>query len=487
MLSRVLRTITRHQLLAGSTKDPGARRVLCAVSGGPDSMALLASLWELAPRLGLHLEVATVDHGLRPEATEEMELVAARAAALGLPWHALRIDVRAARQRQSFSGTRPGGVQEVARRMRLGALAELAAGRGLSRVALGHNADDQSETVLFRILRGTGIAGLAGIPYWRGPFIRPMLDVTRVEILRYLQRRSLPYATDRSNADRRYARARLRHDILPLLRRENPRLDRALRSLAAVAAAAVGRDHDELARSVTAQAAAAATAATHIPVALLAEIAAVARQGHGTRSYDLPGGRKVTVAYGRVRIEPQRQPGRRRSGSEGSPAAIPMPIPGPGSYPVGPRLTIALREETVADPTSGRDDPQDPGQDSKQWVWFDGDRLSWPLSVRYRRSGDRMRPRGGAGSKKLSDLLIDAKVPRLDRASLPVVTDADGELLYVPGLRPARSAQPSGLTRRWIGLAALSISDHDALVDPPVSGGNTDSDPRPQATSRQGR
>jgi tRNA(Ile)-lysidine synthase len=215
MLSRVLRTITLHQLLG----DSSARRVLCAVSGGPDSMAMLACLWELGPRLQLTLEVAAVDHGLRAGAAAELALVAERAAALGLPFHVRRVDVAAARGHRGAGqdGARAGrGVQEVARRLRLAALADLAAERDLDRVALGHQADDQVETVLFRIMRGTGVAGLAGIPYLRAPFVRPLLDVTRAQIQVYLRRRSIPFATDPSNVDPHYARARIRQEILPV-------------------------------------------------------------------------------------------------------------------------------------------------------------------------------------------------------------------------------------------------------------------------------
>src|SRR5579871_4025727 len=141
MLSTLQRTIRAHALLARGDL------VIVAVSGGPDSMALMHALAKLAPRLGLRVEVATVDHGLRPEARAEGELVRARAAALGLPWHGLRVDVAAARQGRA-------SLQDAARRVRLGALEALAARRG-ARVALGHQADDQAETVLFRVVRGT--------------------------------------------------------------------------------------------------------------------------------------------------------------------------------------------------------------------------------------------------------------------------------------------------------------------------------------------
>ncbi|HEY2902277.1 MAG TPA: tRNA lysidine(34) synthetase TilS, partial [Polyangia bacterium] len=206
MLSSVWKTIRREQLFAAGD------RVLVAVSGGPDSMALLAVLWELAPRLALRLEVATVDHGLRPEAAVEAALVAERAAALELPFHRLAVDVPGAR-----AGGRPrGSLQSVARTLRLQALEDLAARLGGARVALGHHADDQAETILFRILRGTGVRGLRGIPYQRGVFIRPLLDVRRTAIEAYVKRRSLPVVRDPSNMDSRFARTRLRHQILPL-------------------------------------------------------------------------------------------------------------------------------------------------------------------------------------------------------------------------------------------------------------------------------
>jgi len=233
MLSTVLRTIATHGLCARG------ERVLVAVSGGPDSMALLHVLWEARARLGLELLVAGVDHGLRPAAKEELALVGARAAALGLPFARLSVDVAGGKRGPSW--------QDAARRARLAALEALAVERGAQRIALGHQADDQAETVLFRIVRGTGLPGLAGIPYRRGPFIRPLLDVRRAEVLRYLRRRSIPFVEDPSNADPRYARARIRHRLLPLLAGENPRVVEALVELAAAARARGARDdHDDL-------------------------------------------------------------------------------------------------------------------------------------------------------------------------------------------------------------------------------------------------
>src|SRR6185295_17344235 len=224
MLSDVLATIAARDLLHRGD------RVVVAVSGGPDSMALLHVLWELRERLGLTLEVAAVDHGLRAGARRELALVRERAAALGLPFSEVEVDVAAERRAR-----RGASVQDAARDARLRALAALARSHGANRVALGHQADDQAETILYRIVRGTGVAGLAGIPYCRDVFIRPLLDVTRPRILRYLRARSIPFVEDPSNADPRFARARMRHEILPALARENPRVAEALRALASAA------------------------------------------------------------------------------------------------------------------------------------------------------------------------------------------------------------------------------------------------------------
>lgn len=450
-------------------------------------MAMLACLWELLERLHLTLEVATVDHGLRSEAAAEMALVAERAAALGLPWHALRVDVAAARRGQGA-----GGVQEVARRLRLAALEGCAARRGLGSIALGHNADDQAETVLFRILRGTGLKGLAGIPYRRGPFMRPLLDTTRATILSYLARRSLPFAADPSNRDRRYARVRLREDILPQLRRENPRVADALRSLAAAAAASSTGGADMLLdESSTA-------GELHLPARLRQRIEAAMADGRGTRRFDAAGGAKVTVAYGRARIEPRSPP---------APAAVPLIIDGAGDYPWGAGDQVILVREIGSDPGRDGDRPADPTVDptaggvALAWAWFDGDRLIWPLRARSRRPGDRLRVRGGRGSRKLSDLLIDAKVPAPARNGLPIVTSADGELLFVPGLRPSGTGQPNGATRRKVGLALANLPDHDQdddqlrarrpigpAVDPSIKGSNTHKQRAdPQDGSTRGR
>jgi tRNA(Ile)-lysidine synthase len=405
MLSPILRTIAAHDLIARGD------RVIVAMSGGPDSMALLHVLWEARERLGVALEVAGVDHGLRAGAGAELDLVAARAAALGLPFHRLTVDVAAERRRGGAS------LQDAARRARLGALADLAAARGAAKVALGHQADDQAETVLQRIIRGTGLGGLGGIPYRRLPFVRPLLDVRRAEILRYLRRRSIPFVEDPSNDDLRFFRARVRHRLMPLLAEENPRVAEALVALAAAARGVPGGEPSELASLPRAAAAAARRL----------------RARGGTAALDVAGGRRVEVSYGRVRVGPR--PALRAAAASSSPQLVARP----GHYPWAAGGSVEIR---IDGHQRASDEPA-----------FDADRLAWPLVLRARQPGDRMRPRGGAGRRKLSDLMIDAKIARGARADLPVLTTAAGEVLFVPGLRPAELGRPTEATRRLLRIA----------------------------------
>jgi tRNA(Ile)-lysidine synthase len=213
--ARVRRTLRERRLVA-----PGAR-VLVACSGGPDSTALLVVLRSLAPEFALGLEVATVDHGLRPGSEEDVEIVRAQAAALGLPVHAIALPTAGWGRR-----TRDGRVRDLqakARDARYEALRACAASRGAAAIAVGHTRDDQAETVLLRLLRGAGLRGLAGVaPRRADGVVRPLLDCPRSEVHAVARESGLPIAADPSNEDRRFARVRLRQDVVPALLAEDP-------------------------------------------------------------------------------------------------------------------------------------------------------------------------------------------------------------------------------------------------------------------------
>jgi tRNA(Ile)-lysidine synthase len=308
----------------------------------------------------------------------------------------------------------------VARSLRLAALEAHARAIGAHKIAFGHQADDQVETILFRILRGTGVRGLAGIPYRREGFVRPLLDVERAQVLTYLRRRSIPFAEDPSNRDARFARARIRHQVLPALRAENPRLSEALLALAAdatrVASPAPARD-------------ALVGAGPALNRRAAAVVERLRRARGGTRRVDVAGA-EVEVSYGQVTWLPA------RALTAAEPAPEPVTILAPGNYGWAGGSSVAIREGAPVEGAAS----------------FDAELLPRPLRLRPPRPGDRMRPRGGQGSRKLSDLLIDAKVARPLRRLLPVLTTVDDEILFVPGLRPAELARPRAATRRWLSV-----------------------------------
>ncbi len=206
---------------------PGAR-VGVAVSGGADSIFLLHALRELASRWNLKLSVVHVDHCIRgAQSRADAAFVADLAARLHLPFHLRQADVPAI----------DDNLEQAARRIRQAFFAELLSTGAVDRIATGHTRSDQAETVLYRILRGSGLAGLSGIlPVTNEQVVRPLLELDRSEIECWLRKRNITWRDDETNQDRSYARNRLRHEILPLLRDNfNPRLDESLASMATLA------------------------------------------------------------------------------------------------------------------------------------------------------------------------------------------------------------------------------------------------------------
>jgi tRNA(Ile)-lysidine synthase len=222
VLERIAQFIARHQML------PARSRVGIAVSGGADSVFLLHALRELAPRWDLQLSVIHIEHGIRGSAsTEDAAFVKNLASKLGLPFHIHSANVPAIRDNQ----------EQAARQVRHAFFERLINSGALDRVATGHTRSDQAETVLYRILRGSGLAGLVGIlPITKEGLVRPLLELDRLEIEAWLRERNIAWREDASNQNRNYARNRLRHEILPLLRETfNPLLDLTLSNMATVA------------------------------------------------------------------------------------------------------------------------------------------------------------------------------------------------------------------------------------------------------------
>jgi tRNA(Ile)-lysidine synthase len=205
-------TLTRATLRE-HTLIPRGALVLAAISGGPDSMAMLHVLARLRARLAFGLFAHGVDHGLRPEAAAELDLAETFARSLDVPFARTRVSVE------------PGGnLQARAREARWSALRAAAHHVGADRIATGHHADDRAETMLMRLLRGTGARGLGVLPPRDGDRIRPFHRARRADVAAHIARHCLPHAVDPSNSDPRFLRVRVRRELLPALERLSPRV-----------------------------------------------------------------------------------------------------------------------------------------------------------------------------------------------------------------------------------------------------------------------
>jgi tRNA(Ile)-lysidine synthase len=222
LITLVRAAIRDHELV------PRASTVLVAVSGGPDSMALLHVLAGLRERVGFGLFAHGVDHGLRPEAGAELDRAEEFARSLDVPFGRTRVSVE------------PGGnLQARARSARWGALKAAAAKNAADRIATGHHADDRAETVVMRVMRGGHVRGLAVLAPRNGDRIRPMVRARRADIDAHMARHGVPSSVDPSNSDPRFLRVRVRKEILPLLERMSPRIVEHLCELADDAAKAL--------------------------------------------------------------------------------------------------------------------------------------------------------------------------------------------------------------------------------------------------------
>lgn len=227
MMKRASLTTIVRRALEGECALPSGTTLVVAVSGGPDSMALLDVLARLSQRFGLSLLAHGVDHGLRAQAASELDIAEVYSNDLGIPFSRTCVKV-----------TTGGNLQARARKLRWEALTEVAR-RHEATIATAHHADDRAETLLMRMLRGAGARGLAVLPpraeapgAIRGPIIRPLLRARRLDIEAHVARRNVPHAHDPSNVDPRYLRTSVRRAVLPLLAKLDPNIVGHLEAIA---------------------------------------------------------------------------------------------------------------------------------------------------------------------------------------------------------------------------------------------------------------
>ncbi len=439
--------------------SPGDR-VLVAISGGSDSTALLHVLARLSPRLRCRLRACHIHHGLRGgDADADAEAAAALAASLRVPFTEHRADVRARARARRMS------IEAAARAVRYELLESTARRFRADRIATGHTADDQAETVLLNMLRGAGLQGLGGIPPVRGNIIRPLLDVTRAQAQEYCAAQQLNFRLDLSNLDTTLRRNRIRHEIIPALREVQPKAVEGLCRLAEIVRVENALMTDLAARALremgtrrplgmgiarapflalppalqrrVLRAAIAQVKGDELDVEFerVEALVRLALSGRTGAIAELPGDLRGELTYGELVIAPAvLQP----AVEEGEWS---LPVPGEVSIP-----PLGLRFS--ARRSRGKRPPSDP-----MAALLDAELVEPPLTIRTRRRGDRFIPFGMKSPVKLQDFFVNAKVPRAERTRIPLVLSRD-EIVWVVGYRVGERFKVREDSRRTVRLEA---------------------------------
>ena len=453
LFRRVHRTIQLRRLLADGD------RVAVAISGGPDSVALVLVLHDLASDAAWRVAgLIHVNHGLRGAAADADERFCRDLAdRLGLPIDVAQVDVR------GRMATAHESVEAAARAERYRAFESAATRLGATLVATGHTRDDQAETVLLRLFRGAGSRGVSAIRARRGRYIRPLIDARRLDVEAELVRRGQAAVADVSNLDLDIPRNRLRHTILPVITEHWPGAVSALARFAELAAA-----DEEFLTTTAEEVAPAMTLSTPSGVQVTGGAEVQVLDAHGVShlpdalarrvvrsSIEAVGGRPSMRDVDAIRRLARSERTRAHLDLDGFwverdgmrltfgawPAAEAASDPFVYELPVPGDVRIAETGVTVlASLTRGTDIPDIPG-DTAPMALIQASRVTSPLVVRNRRPGDRLRPFGAPGSRKLQDLFVDRKVPRSERDAVPLVVDASGRILWVAGVTIAEDCR----------------------------------------------
>ena len=477
---QTLQPIERDVLrtLCGELRVRPGGRIVVAVSGGGDSMALLRILHRLdaSGECPLELIVAHLDHGLRDESPGEAAFVGEAARSLGLPFRQTRVDIEAAARRDGM------GVEEAARNARYNFFTRVAREERASLIATGHTADDQAETVLMRLIRGAGIEGLEAIPPRRRAVslppvdvIRPLLAQVRGALRDYLKAVGQSWRSDPTNRIPDRLRTRVRHELLPLLETNyNPAIRRQLvRTAATMADAAdwLRTELDHLVRRfenrsghvlADVQALAklprihalgvlrrllieAGVSADRLGRDHLERVFALTDHAPEEKSVELPDGVRVCRQEDVLTLETPGAPSPPRRWRQRTVAVPGRTTSKPGGFAVTFEIVSADDIKGVRpDETNSHGE----ADDSVVTELFDADRLGEVVMVRPRRPGDRWRPLGAPGRRKLKDSLIDAGVPPEARERIVVVEDAKGRIAWASPLRIADHVKITDRTRR---------------------------------------
>jgi tRNA(Ile)-lysidine synthase len=460
-IAKIKRTVKKYSMLESGEK------VVVGVSGGPDSMALLSVLHQMQENYNLQLQVAHLNHGFRgKEAARDAQFVHDMAQRFGLPCEIKTFDVPSFKKRSTLSS------QEAAREVRYQFLEDVRQRCNASKIALGHNADDQAETLMMWLLRGTGLKGLGGMPPVRGGIIiRPLIETTREEIEAFLTERSIPFVVDSSNQNPDYLRNKVRQQLFPLLKEHyNPQLVKRLANTAEI----VRIDNEYLEYKTQAildniivsrdstSAVINSSALLALPVALqvrcmrsvlekvkgnlkrisathLNAILKILSNDKPSKVLQLPDGIRVEKSYQRLKLT------RHQS----------APLPFHYSFTAIPdrvRIQEIGREMHFAI-VEGNDHA---GSDNNARVaCLDEGKVVMPLTIRNVKPGDRFQPLGMQGKKKLKDFFVDEKVSLAERKRIPLVLCKE-VVVWVGGMRIDHRLRVTKNTRKMLTIALKS-------------------------------
>lgn len=455
VLERVSGAIDAHAMIGkGET-------VVVALSGGPDSVCLLDVLSRLAPGLGASLVIAHYNHCLRPsEDDSESAFVQELSLAYGLPLETGRWE------EGPVAGL--GSREDQARKARYAFLHEVMHRRKAHKIAVAHNLNDQAETLLLRLMRGSGPQGLSAMrPAGPGFLIRPLLDVSRVEILAYLEERDLRYMVDSSNESTQYLRNKIRLRLVPLLEEIQPAAVSVLSRVASImredeeflscqadehferaakrvspaslslSLKALLTMHPALAKRVlrkgimAVKGDLAAVATTHLDA-----IMKLAEGADPSGEICLPHGIRIRREYERLCLE--REEWERCE-------VTPLLIEGPGVYTLDfPPAQVSVEEMAFSQRAFSTP--------SCLEAFLDGDKIAYPIKIRAVLPGDRFVPMGMSRPKKLKDFFIDCKVPRRKRRCVPIFESA-GSIVWIGGMRVDGRFKAAEGTKRLLRIS----------------------------------
>ena len=456
VLDQVIQTIERHRMFRSG------EQVAIAVSGGADSVCLLHVVLELAARWELTLGVLHVNHNLRgDDSRADAEFVRSLAGRLKLPFTLENLDL----------STAPGNLEQTARNARLACFQAHLSGGFATRIAVGHTRSDQAETVLFRFLRGSGSTGLAAIrPVTPGGIVRPLIDIERPEILKFLRERGIAWREDATNATLHFARNRIRHQLLPRLASEwNAGLTETLAHTADISLVEEAYWETEIERLASVHLSRRAGASFLSAAALSGLPLAVGRRlvrhaiqiARGGQAGDFREVATVMELAGQTRgngrtqlagLEVRRSFDCLRFGPEGRGEEYSLypAIPGMTRIP-GTDFVISLEMLEKPETTSS------PENVYNNWVGgIDWNRLSGPLELRNWRPGDQYQPRGVPAAKKIKTLFQQARIPVWERAQWPVLTDAES-IVWARRFGAAEAVAAGPASSRILAVGELEV------------------------------